>query len=164
MYKLLPILLISSVISVNNANSLNDDLFNNGFNHNVWHDFEQQFQLFNYKMSQIQRSSNFGTKSRRYFDNQTNNYIIQIKVNGLNKENLDISTNNGHIFIKGGVKKIQNTAHSSSTSFGSFYQSFTLPYNADTDNINTSFNNNILTISIPKLKQPKPQVRKITTQ
>ncbi|BBB24082.1 heat shock protein Hsp20 [Isorropodon fossajaponicum endosymbiont JTNG4] len=161
MYKLLPILLISSVIS---ANSLNNDLFDNGFKHNVWRDFEQLFQQFNYKMSQIQSSSNFGTKGRRYFDNQTNNYIIQLKVNGLNKENLDISTNNGRIFIKGRVKKIQNTAHSSSTSSGSFSQSFTLPYDVDTDNINASFNNNILTVSIPKLKQPKLQIRKITIQ
>ncbi|WP_235093716.1 Hsp20/alpha crystallin family protein [Candidatus Ruthturnera calyptogenae] len=115
-------------------------------------------------MNQIQNFSNFDTKSRRYFDNQTNNYIIQIKVNGLSKENLDISTNNSSIFIKGNVKNIQNTIHNSSASSSSFYQSFTLPHDVDTDNINASFNNKILIISIPKRKQPKLQVRKITIQ
>ncbi len=157
---LLPILIISSVI---NANS-NNNHFGNDLNHNVWCDFEQQFRQFNYKMNQIQNFSNFDTKSRRYFDNQTNNYIIQIKVNGLSKENLDISTNNSSIFIKGNVKNIQNTIHNSSASSSSFYQSFTLPHDVDTDNINASFNNKILIISIPKRKQPKLQVRKITIQ
>ncbi|WP_225879771.1 Hsp20/alpha crystallin family protein [Abyssogena phaseoliformis symbiont] len=76
------------------------------------------------------------------------------------KENLDISTNNGSIFIKGRVKKIQNTAHSSSTSSGSFSQKFTLPHDVDTDNINTSFSSNILSVSIPKLEETKPQIRK----
>jgi HSP20 family protein len=151
---LLPILLISSTI---NAHS---DFFGDNF----WRDFEQQFRQFDYKIKQIQNSSNVVTQSRRYFDNQTNNYIIQIRVNGLNKENLDISTNDGSIFIKGSVQKVQNTDQSSSTSSSSFFQSFTLPHDVDTDNINASFNNNILNISIPKLKQPESQIRKITIQ
>ncbi len=159
MYKLLlPILLISSTINANN------DLFNNDFNHNVWRDFEQHFQQFNYKINQIQNSSNFGVQSRKYFNNQTNNYIIQIKANGLSKENFDISIKDGSIFIKGSIKKAQNTARNSSISSSSFFQSFTLPYDVDTDNINVSFNNNILSVSIPKLRQSKSQMRKITIQ
>lgn len=74
---LLPILLISSAINANN------DLFGNDFNHNVWRDFEQQFRQFDYKTNQIQNSSNFSAQSRKYFYNQTNSYIIQIKVSGL---------------------------------------------------------------------------------
>jgi HSP20 family protein len=157
---LLSILLISSTISAHS------DLFGHDFNHNFWRDFEQQFRQFDYKIKQIQNSSNFVTQSRRYFDNQANNYIIQIKVNGLNKENLNISTNDGSIFIKGSIQKVQNTDQSSSTSSSGFFQSFTLPDDVDTDNINANFSNNILSISIPKLKQlePEPQIRKITIQ
>ena len=157
---LLPILLISSTISAHS------DLFGHDFNHNFWRDFEQQFRQFNDRIKPIKNSSNFVSQSRNYFDNQTNNYIIQIKVNGLNKENLDISTNDGSIVIKGGIQKVQNTDQSSSTSSGSFFQSFTLPHDVNIDNINASFSNNILNISIPKLKQPKPkpQIRKITIQ
>jgi len=155
---LLPILLISSTISAHS------DFFSHDFNHNFWRDFEQQFRQFDDRIKQIQNASNFVSQSRNYFDNQTNNYIIQIKVNGLNKENLDISTNDGSIFIKGGIQKVQSTDQSSSTSSSSFFQSFTLPHDVDTDNINASFSDNILSISMPKLKQSKPQIRKITIQ
>jgi HSP20 family protein len=155
---LLSILLISSTISAHN------DLFGHDFNHNFWRDFEQQFQQFDDRIKQIQNSSNVVTQSKKYFDNQANNYIIQIKVNGLSKENLDISTNDGSIFIKGSIQKVQNTDQSSSTSSSSFFQSFTLPDDVDTDNINASFSNNILSISIPKLEQPEPKIRKITIQ
>ncbi len=155
---LLPILLISSTISAHS------DFFGHDFNHNFWRDFEQQFRQFDDRIKQIQNSSNFVSQSRNYFDNQTNNYIIQIKVNGLNKENLDISTNDGSIFIKGSIQKVQSSDQSSSTSSSSFFQSFTLPHDVDTDNINASFSDNILSISIPKLKQAEPKIQKITIQ
>ncbi len=162
MYKiLLSILLISSTINANSNDLFNSSLFGNNF---IWHDFEQQFRQLNYKINQIQNYSNLRTQSRRYFDNQLNSFIIQIKVNGISKENLSISTNNNTILIKGCVKKVQSNNHNLSTSSGSFFQKFTLPDNVDTNNINASFNNNILSISIPKLKQKKSQVQKISIQ
>ncbi|WP_238924520.1 Hsp20/alpha crystallin family protein [Candidatus Vesicomyidisocius sp. SY067_SCS001] len=163
MYKiLLSILLISSTINANNNHLFNSTLFDNNF---IWHDFEQKFKQLHYKINQTQNYSNLRTQSRRYFDNQTNSFIIQIKVNGISKENLNIYTNNNIILIKWCVKKVQSNNHSLSTSSSSFFQKFTLPDDVDTNNINASLDNNILNISIPKLKQKKPQeVQKISIQ
>ncbi|NYT52299.1 MAG: Hsp20 family protein [Candidatus Vesicomyosocius endoextente] len=158
---LLSILLISSTINANSNHLFNGSFFDNNF---IWHDFEQQFRELNYKINQVQNYSNLRTQSRRYFDNQTNSFIIQIKVDGISKENLNISTNNNIILIKGCVKKVQSNNHSLSTSSYSFFQKFTIPDDVDTNNIKASFNNNILSISIPKLKQKKLEVQKISIQ
>lgn len=155
---LLSILLISGTISAHS------NFFGHDFNHNFWRDFEQQFRQLDYQIKQIQNSGNVTMQSKRYFDNQSNSYIIQIKVDGLKKENLDISINDDSIVINGNIQKVQNTDQSSSTSSSSFLQSFTLPDDVDTDNINASFSDNILSVSIPKLQQIDSQIRKITIE
>lgn len=155
---LLSILLISSTISAHN------NFFGYDFNHNFWRDFEQQFRQLDYKIKQIQNHSNVATQSKRYFDNKANSYIIQIKVDGLKKENLDISINDDSVVIKGSIQTVQRTNQSASTSSSSFFQSFTLPDDVDTDNINADFSDNVLSISMPKLKQPELKMRKITIE
>ena len=66
------------------------------------------------------------------------------------------------ITIKGSHKTEKQSASGATRSSRSFTQSFSLPRDADQDNIDASFDNNILTINIPKLDQPKPLVQKIT--
>ncbi len=155
MYKLLltSVLLISSaMINANDRNS---------FNNNIWYDFNKQFEQFEQRMNQMQSQNNFGVQSRRYFDKENNNYVIQISVNGLNKDNMEITTKDNIISIKGKIKIQRKSGNNSSTSSKSFSQSFSLPNDADDSNINASFKDRILTVSIPKLAEPKPAVRKI---
>jgi len=131
------------------------------FSNNIWSDFNKQFQHFDNQMREMQSTTSFGTQSRRYIDEQTNSYIIQIQVNNLDKENLDISTKDDTIYIKGSIQISKKTDNSSRTASSRFSQSYSLPTDADEDNIDANFKDGVLTVSIPKLDKPKPKVKKI---
>ena len=148
MYKLLltSVLLISSTLI--NANDRPQSRFSdNSFNKNIWNDFNKQFEQFEQRMNQMQSQNNFGTQSRRYFDKENNNYVIQISVDGLNKENMEIITKDNIISIKGKIKIQRRLGNNLSTSSKSFSQSFSLPNDADDSNINANFKDKILTVS-----------------
>ena len=135
-----------------------------GFNNNSWSNFNRQFQQFNNEMRAVQNQNSIGTQTKRYFDDQSNHYKIEIKVKGLAKENLDITTRSNMIYISGRVQISEKTANSSRTSSSNFSQSYSLPNDADTNNINAEFKSGLLIVSIPKLEKAKPLVNKITIQ
>ena len=47
-------------------------------------------------------------------------------------------------------------------SFGKFMRSFELPFEADTDKVEASFDKGVLKISVPRSTAPEKQVKKIT--
>ncbi len=153
--------LLLAVLLISNATIANQAFQSNHLNGNVWSNFNQQFQQFNNKMRDMQNSSIFGAQTNRYFDDKTNHYVIEIKVSGLTKENLNITAKNNMIHIEGGIKKTEKTANSSRSSSKRFSQSYSLPNDADSENIDAEFKENILIVSIPKLDTPKPQVNKV---
>lgn len=83
-------------------------------------------------------------------------YTIEAEMPGVNPDNIDIEIDNGRITIKGTKEeKIEtedeeNQMHVVERSYGSFYRSFTLPENVNTDEILADYKNGILTIDIPK--------------
>ena len=160
--KLLLALLITTAVSAHEP--FNRGFFHPGFNQNIWHDFDRQFREFEQKMRRAQyQQPSFATQSRNYFDANNHQYVIEIKVEGLDKDNLEISTEDGVISIRG--KKVikrqsgNNTARSSS----SFSQSLSLPEDADADNIQAKFEDATLRITLPKLA-PKPKTQTIEIQ
>ncbi|MBT3276647.1 Hsp20/alpha crystallin family protein [Candidatus Thioglobus sp.] len=153
---LLAALLVSSGAM---ANQPFQDAF---FNNSVWSNFNKQFQQFNNEVRATQNQSMFGAQTKRFFDRQSNRYMIEVEVNGLAKENLDITSKDGMIHINGNVQKTERTNNSSRTSSSKFSQSYSLPVDADTNNINAEFKDNCLIISIPKLAKITPLVNKIT--
>ena len=157
---LLTVLLISS--STVYAQSYQSNFFNNGFGGNVWSNFNQEFQQFSNEMRDMQNKSIFGAQTNRYFDDKTNSYIIEIKINGLAKKNLDITTKDNMIHIVGSVYKTERTADSSRSSSRKFAQSYSLPQDANGESVNAEFKNNSLIISIPKLATPKQNINKVT--
>jgi HSP20 family protein len=152
----LAVLLVSSGAMANQ--SFQDAFFNNS----VWSNFNKQFQQFNSEMSAVQNQNIFGAQTKRFFDHQSNRYMIEIEVNGLAKKNLDITSKDGMIHINGYVQKSEQTNNSSRTSSSKFSQSYSLPIDADANNINAEFKDNRLIISIPKLAKITPLVNKIT--
>ncbi|WP_428086948.1 Hsp20/alpha crystallin family protein [Candidatus Thioglobus sp.] len=92
------------------------------------------------------------TQSQRYFDADKNAYILEIAVNNLTQENLKISVKNNLIHVKGTIQKVQKTTNSSHSSSAQFAQSYSLPNDADRENIKVDFKNNLLTLVIAKLK------------
>jgi len=97
---------------------------------------------------------------------EDNQFLLYIDVPGVEAKDIDITTENDVLQIKGqryaetkeectGYKRIERTR-------GSFQRSFTLPDTADTDRISARNKNGVLEIMIPKHAQV--QARKITVE
>lgn len=155
-------LLISTTLSAHGP--FQSDFFNNNFNNGgFWRDFNQQFQQLDHEMNRLKHSTNrFSSQSRQYFDKDNNNYVVEVKLSGLGKEDINISTNKNILTIKGVRNSEKSSANQSTKSSTSFSHSMSIPRDGDKDNIDADFKDGALTISIPKLNEPKSQVKKIT--
>jgi HSP20 family molecular chaperone IbpA len=83
------------------------------------------------------------------------NYIVELKVPGLDKSELKAKIN-GNVLTVSGVKKeeVQNNSQygsSYSTSYSSFQNSFTLPGQVDSKNVTMDYKNGILKVILPKV-------------
>jgi HSP20 family protein len=82
-----------------------------------------------------------------------NEYIIEFMLPGFKKENISIDINGNMLTIEGERKVDENTQYNYRGSFyGNIKQSFTLPDDANINNINASHDNGILSIFISKEK------------
>ncbi len=154
-------LLASSTLLAHNP--FHSNFFNRGFNDGFWRDFDHQFQRLDHEMNRLQHSANrFSSQSRQYFDKDNNSYVAEVKISGLGKEDIDISTHKNMLVIKGARSNEKTTNNQSSKSSSSFSHSMSIPRDGDTDNIKADFKDGVLIVSIPKLDKPKPQVKKIT--
>jgi HSP20 family molecular chaperone IbpA len=122
----------------------------------IWQSFNQSFQDFN----QLREESiNLQKQSRQYFDKRNNQYIAEIQTQGIKKQDLNIKYINNQLVIYANKTNKLNIKNHYSYSSNSFYQSFTLPKDADTKNIEAHFKQGRLSLHIPKLKDFKPQVQ-----
>ena len=156
-----PIIALLFATSVMANQPYNHNFFNQDFNQGVWSNFNQQFQQFNNEMRAMQNRNIFGAQTKRYFDEQSNRYMIEIAVQGLAKKDLDITSENGMIHIKGHVKKLEKMGNNTRSSSNQFAQTYSLPNDADAKNIDAEFKDNTLFISIPKLTKITPAVKQI---
>lgn len=107
-----------------------DNFFDNIFNNDHQNDFSPKVDI-----SETDESFNF-----------------QFAVPGMNKSDLSIEINKGHLIVSG-ERKFDNkdeNFHSIENGFGKFTRSFQLPDNIDESKINASHKNGILNISIKK--------------
>lgn len=93
-------------------------------------------------------------------------YIIEVEVPGMSKNDicLDI-TREGELCICG-EKNLDNSKqeknfHRVERSYGSFSRTLSLPEDVDRENIQASFNNGLLTISLPRVPGQNTQSRRI---
>ena len=147
-------LFISSIAISHNP--FQSPFFHHGMGDNFWRDFDRQFQRLEHEMNRIKHNSNsFSSQSKQYFDKQTNAYIVAIKINGLDKDDLEINAEKNMLIVKGS-KSVENNKHNSrSRSSNSFVHSTSIPKDGDIDNISADFKNGVLKVSIPKLDEPK---------
>jgi len=163
MNKILPIVVLLASTLASAHGPFQSGFFNQGLNHGFWRDFDRQFQQLDREMNRLQHSANrFSSQSRQYFDKDNNSYVVDVKLSGLGKEDIDISTNKNRLTIKGVRNSEKTTDNQSAKSSTSFSHSMSIPRDGDTDNISADFKDGTLTVSIPKLDKPKPQVKKIT--
>ncbi len=86
-------------------------------------------------------------------------YHLEVDLPGVNKENIEISVNEGVLTISGERKLERKEEKENYTRiesfFGRFERSFKLPADADSENIEAKFENGVLKLSIPRRKKPE---------
>lgn len=86
-------------------------------------------------------------------------YLVEVEIPGVDPQDVEIELEGNTMIIKGERKREvetedeENKVHVFEQSYGSFYRSFTLPENANLDDIDAKNKNGILTIKIPKKKE-----------
>lgn len=91
-------------------------------------------------------------------------YLIDVEVPGINKEDIDLNIENNTLTVSGErkFKKEEDNKqyHRVESHYGSFSRSFTLPENVKNDSISASYNNGILHITVDKSEQQmKKQIK-----
>ena len=90
-----------------------------------------------------------------------NEYVVQVELPGVNKEEVKITVQNDILTIRGEKHQEKESKsknyHRVERSFGSFHRSFTLPSSVQSDKIEATYQNGILTIHLPKVAEAKPK-------
>ncbi len=91
-------------------------------------------------------------------------YIIQMELPGLNKEDIVLETKSQELWIYGERRMVKEATgsnyHVLERSYGPFARKFLLPEQADQNRVQASFLDGLLTISIPKV-HTKPRYQHI---
>jgi len=95
-------------------------------------------------------------------------YEITAELPGIDEKNIEVKLANGGLTIKGEKqeekeeKKKDYYLHE--RHFGSFQRYFPVPEGVDTDKIEASFKNGVLTVTLPKSSEPQKAEKKITVK
>jgi len=85
-------------------------------------------------------------------------YVVQMELPGLERDHVNIEVQNGELWVYGErrlVKEAQGSDyHMLERSYGPFARKFTLPPGADVDDIQASFQNGLLSVTISKRQYP----------
>jgi HSP20 family protein len=87
---------------------------------------------------------------------------VDLELPGLKPEDVEITTENGLLTIRGEKKTERKEGEDSryhvvERSYGSFMRSFTLPQGVDESQIQADFDSGILSVRIPKAALPQPK-------
>ncbi len=95
-------------------------------------------------------------------------YVIRAELPAVNKEDVQVTLDDGMITIKGERKQQKEDKnekyHRVESFYGSFERRFSLPENVNADTIRCESKDGILTVHIPKSETPKPKAKQIAVQ
>ncbi|MDA0342350.1 MAG: Hsp20/alpha crystallin family protein [Proteobacteria bacterium] len=95
-------------------------------------------------------------------------YEIAIELPGVAEKDITIEVHGDQLSITGEKRSSHEESgkdfYFSERSFGKFRRSFRLPTDGDTDNVDASQKDGVLTITIPKLAAPTSQTKRITVK
>lgn len=92
-------------------------------------------------------------------------YLVEMAVPGINKENIHIELDGNKLSIRGESSESKEVNEENYThrefSYGEFTRSFTLPKDVDVQNIEADYKDGVLKITVPKPEVKKKVVKKI---
>ena len=90
-----------------------------------------------------------------------NEYLVNIELPGVNKNDVKITVANDVLTIRGEKKTEKDVSGKNyrrrERSSGSFQRSFTLPSMVKSDQIAAAYDNGILSVTLPKIEEVKPK-------
>lgn len=90
-----------------------------------------------------------------------NDFNIKVELPGVDKKDVKITVQNDMLTIKGEKKQESEKKGENyfrvERCYGTFQRSFTLPSSVASDKIDASYDDGVLTISVPKLEEAKPK-------
>lgn len=88
-------------------------------------------------------------------------YLVKVELPGVKKDEVKITMENSVLTIHGEKKQEKRSksdnAHRVERIYGSFQRSFTLPTSVKPEEIEATFTDGILTISLPKVEEARPK-------
>lgn len=92
--------------------------------------------------------------------------VLKLEVPGVKQEDLDVRVENQMLTVKGERKfekeEKEENFHRIERSYGTFVRSFTLPQTVNTENVQASYDNGVLAITLNKKAEAKPKQVKIS--
>jgi HSP20 family protein len=87
--------------------------------------------------------------------------IVKAEVPGMKKEDISIDLSNGLLTVKGEKKhekkKEHENYHCVERRYGTFLRTMRLPVEVDTDKVDATYKDGLLTITVPKSEAAKPK-------
>jgi HSP20 family protein len=91
---------------------------------------------------------------------------LKMEVPGIDEKDLDVKVENNTLTVTGERKfekeQKEENFHRIERRYGSFSRSFTLPSTVNTEDINASYDNGVLTVRLAKRAEAKPKQIKVT--
>lgn len=88
-------------------------------------------------------------------------YVVKSELPGVDKNDVDVSIEDNMLVIRGDKKveaeSDEHQNHRKECTYGYFERSFSLPKQVDTNKVQASFSNGVLTLNIPKAEEAKPK-------
>jgi len=87
--------------------------------------------------------------------------VIKAELPGIEKKDIEVDVREGVLTLRG-ERSYENevkehNCYRKERSYGKFHRSFTLPENVETEKIEASFKDGVLTLDIPKSEERKPK-------
>ena len=95
------------------------------------------------------------------FETPTHDLVVRAELPGLNREDIEVSVENGTLVLKG-EKKFDTEVKDEQyrrieRTYGTFHRSFTLPNTVDTNKVGADFKNGVLTVKLPFREEARPR-------
>jgi HSP20 family protein len=126
-------------------------------------EIDRVFDRFFPSREQTQESSSSRAVWRPQMDltETDESYRLHLDMPGMSKDELKISYQDNKLVVSGERKSTHTDEDEEfvrvERSFGQFRRSFTLPHTVDADNIDATYENGVLTVTVPKTEKVKPR-------